>query len=755
MASSARLRSTNHLGMHHSRLHHLVRPGAHPALPGVPGFLVSDHNPRSVVEGEPGRHTQRLLERVMCQPSGYDPLHSGAAVINGEAGVLIHLIHVATSTALGVFASVLAMLIPYPRLAHRQVKNASRLYVENTCERFNHSVDAISALDKSTAISFFTQVKFLSKAGAKILQSIRNNLDGMHWERPRMRVLDPNYIDPEQKLHDMEIPVRGMDIALSSCASFPVGVIDEELRGVLLDCRGKLGLKSDKKASFNESTPPESKNKQDLNNFPWSLKNLSIAYKHLPTSFFLYCVQLLLHDSPIAMTTSIMNNVKKSQKAYADDQEYWSHKKIKQVISKMLPSSQNLGFAFKCSLSLGLAVLFGLIYDKEDGYWSGLTIAISFDTARQATFSVANARGQGTAMGSIYGVICSYVFQKCGGLRFLALLPWVVFTSFLMHSRMYGQGGGISAVIGALLVLGRNHYGPPAQFAIARIAEATIGLTCFIVIEILMNHTRGASLAKSELSQSLRALQDCIDSIHITTSSDKQTSSPNSCQELREKQKKLKTIVRQLEEFTAEAEMEPNFWFLPFHGACYRRMLESLSTMVDLLLFVAYSIENVSRLSQKERVIWVDQQDRVNEKIELFKNKVSPTLKCLEDITNLKSLRKLEKELKNKNLPCDIESGEYPTSKMLCGDEEADSIAGSFLEHLEEMADTIHHSSDEETLRGQMIMNYSCLGFCISGLVRETIKIQNEVKELVMWENPTSHTNLSEIYCKINALRSE
>ncbi|KAF7818508.1 p-hydroxybenzoic acid efflux pump subunit aaeB [Senna tora] len=76
-----------------------------------------------------------------------------------------------------------------------------------------HFQHAIAALDNSTAISFFAQVKFLSKAGSKILQSIRDNLDGMHWERPRMRVLDPNYIDPEENLQDMEIPVRGMDIA--------------------------------------------------------------------------------------------------------------------------------------------------------------------------------------------------------------------------------------------------------------------------------------------------------------------------------------------------------------------------------------------------------------------------------------------------------------------------------------------------------------------------------------------------------------
>lgn len=46
-----------------------------------------------------------------------------STVIHGaeEAGILVHPIHVAASTALGALASVLAMLFPYPRLACCQV----------------------------------------------------------------------------------------------------------------------------------------------------------------------------------------------------------------------------------------------------------------------------------------------------------------------------------------------------------------------------------------------------------------------------------------------------------------------------------------------------------------------------------------------------------------------------------------------------------------------------------------------------------
>lgn len=564
----------------------------------------------------------------------------------------------------------------------------------------------------------------------------------MHWERPQIKVFNSQCIDPDEKLQDLDIPIRGIDIAVSNCNSFPAGVIDEELRGVLLNCRGQFSQKLDQQAKCFaplDATTPEMERE-------FLSKNLSITYKDLPASFFLYCVLLLLEDSSTAKKTDHM-----VLKAVKTGESQWSFRRITEVVKNLIPSNHNLTFAFKSSLSLGLAVLFGLIYNKENGYWSGLTIAISFVTGRQPTFSVANARGQGTAMGSIYGILCCFIFQRFEDLRFLPLIPWVVFSYFLRHSRMYGQAGGISADIGALLILGRRNYGPPSQFTVARIAEATIGLICFIIVEILLSPSRAATLAKSELSQSLTTLRDCIGQIRTITPNKREMSS-SSYEALIDKQKKLKSIVCQLEEFIAEAELEPNFWFLPFHRDCYHKILESLSRMADLLLFAAYSMENVTRLSQKEGVFWMDFQDRVNENMKIFKNKIDPILKCLEQITRTKSVQKLENELKNKNLPHDIESQEYPNAdafRILSREEEVDSITSSFILHLEEMTNKTHTKKDEEIL-----LHYSCLGFCTTSLMRETIEIESEVKELLIWENPSSQPNFKEIYCKINALRS-
>ncbi|KAL1350117.1 hypothetical protein HN51_014265 [Arachis hypogaea] len=659
-------------------------------------------------------------------------VHVSAAINSAaEAGVTVYPIHAASSTALGVVASILAMLLPYPRLAYYEVRKLYRLYTDNISERLNWNIDTITASDSSTAVGFSNQSMTLSTIGAKLFQRTEVNMKGMHWERPH----NPHCIDPKERLQDLEVPIRGMDIALSSCTSFPIDVIDEELRGVLIHCKGRFSQKLDQQgkcfAPFDATTNLETK-KEILN------RSISKAYKDLPTSFFLYCLQLLLDNSPV--TKKIDHMVEKTKKI-GDSKRIF--RKIAEVVMNFMPSTHNLVFAFKCSLSLGLAVFFGLTYNKENGYWSGLTIAISFDTRRQPTFSVANARGQGTAMGSIYGVLCCSIFHKYADLRFLPLLPWLVFYTFLRHSKMYGQSGAISAVIGASLILGRKHYGPPTQFAITRITEATIGLVCFIIVEILVSPSRATTLAKTALSESLGTLQDCIT---------KDMPMPSiSSQALREGQNKMKSLVCQLEAFIAEADLEPNFWFLPFHGACYQKMLESLSRTADLLLFVAYSMEQLTQLSQKGNGgSEVDLQNGMNETIENFKNKVGPTLKCLEEITKMKSLKKLEKELKKRNLPCDIESGEYPNAEtFLIGDEDVEIILGTFFKHLEGITSRTHTNRDEE-----MLFHYSCLGFCISNLVREIIKIENQVRELIMWENPSNQANMKEICCKISTLCS-
>ncbi|KAK3038539.1 hypothetical protein RJ639_029339 [Escallonia herrerae] len=665
------------------------------------------------------------------------------AVIHGErTGTLMHPLHVAGSTALGALASVLAMLLPYPRLATFEVRKLFRSYTEIASERTNLYVKAFLAQDSQTGNDMISRAKPIAETGAKLLKSIELVQGGVLLERPRIRDLKHDIINPGARLQEMETSIRGMEIALTSCPSFPLDMMDQGLTNILLHAGVQLGLKLEQAECFlpnDAMTVPETK-EELLDKSLRCLARISPTKKDLPAFFFLFCIQLLLsdsnitrnqdstlYDSQIPNTEEMRNTHQKSQFSFRRSYD----------VSSLIPSNEGLAFAFKCSLSLGLAVLFGLIYTRENGYWSGLTIAITFATGRQPTFTFSNARAQGTAMGSVYGVLCCFVLPRFTEARFLLLLPWIIFTSFLRHSRMYGQAGGISAVIGALLILGRKNYGAPDEFAIARLAEAFIGLFCMIMVELLLQPRRAATIAKSRLSQSIGTLQLCIQQIVLFSSQKENPSS--TIMALRAQQKKLKSLVNDLENLSKYAEMEPDFWFLPFRASCYNKLQASLSKMVALMHFMAYIMESLQQTSEKFGDAGKQIEENMNNDVELFKETLNTSLKSLE-ITSIKSLAVFKKEWQDDKIH-DLESGSLPFHVSATCDDVVEKILSSFLHNQKKVTEKILADEEEEELKGRMVLCLGSLGFCISRSLGETKEIEQGIKELVQWENPLSHVH--------------
>ncbi|KAH8506197.1 hypothetical protein H0E87_013136 [Populus deltoides] len=665
----------------------------------------------------------------------------GAAIHGAEEGVVTHPIHVASSTALGALASVLAMLIPYPWLAYCKARKTCRLYVENASERLNIYVEGLTAQNKQAAADLLSQAKFLSVTGAKHLQTIKDTRGGMACEKPQIRKLNPG-----ENLQDIEILMKGVEIALDSCPSFPVSMIDEGIKQALLDMKGKIGLKLQNAkclAPFDATTAPEAKAGESNVLAP---KIGGATQADLPAFFFLYCLELLSRELPVGQNpecnsentnkTDTRDVTSKRDQEKANLRKTWDYSTIK------LPNMERWTLATKCSLSMGFAVLFGLIFNKENGYWSGLIIATSFVTERQATFTVANARGQGTAIGSVYGILCCFIFQRFVDLRFLPLLPWIIFTSFLRHSRMYGQAGGIAAVIGALLILGRKNYGPPNEFATARLVEVCIGLICFIMAEILLQPARAATLAKTEFAGSLRALRDCIDDTFQLCAGQKSALS-SSIPALRRKHQEVRSRINNLEKFIAAAESEPNFWFLPFYGACYRKLLVSLRKMECLLLFVAIEIETLSQVSDRLLQVLINS-------IYLLPlgGHVRFSLKCIEELISMNSLALLESGVqKISTSHDDTELGKSSPSadevfRTLSPDEE--EVENSISQHSKEEADGIEKREGAQELKSRLILRIYSLEFCISSLIKETREIEKQVKELITWENPESQFSTKE-----------
>ncbi|XP_024980917.1 uncharacterized protein LOC112517774 [Cynara cardunculus var. scolymus] len=653
--------------------------------------------------------------------------------MGGETDPVMHPVHVAASTAIGVLACVLALLLPYPSLATCQVKKKCKLYVDNASERLKLCVKAFCAQDNISAQAFASQANSLSINGTKLLNAINSKKESMKWETLPIEFLKPYCMNTAEKLQAVEIPVKGLQIALHHLHSFPPQILDHDLKDSLHKLQENITLTFDQLKSCMPSdhlaTFPES----NLENLMLPLHSFPQTHKDLPSFFFLFCSKLLQKK----MTESSSANPLSSRDERNKKNPEWN---LSEWISTFVRHRRFM-LALKCSLSVGFAVLFGLIYSKQNGIWSGLPVAISFAASREAAFRVSNLKAQGTVLGTVYGVLGCFVLEKFVKVRFLILLPWFIFCSLIRRSRMYGPAGGVSAVIGAVLVLGRENFGSPTEFAIIRIVEAFIGLSCSIVVELVFQPTRASTLAKIQLSKTLQVLHECVCAVSLGSGS-------KDC--IGNGRNKLKANVNELRKFIQEAEMEPNFWFLPFNGVCYNKLLKTLSNMEALLVFMNHANES---LEQESRQMGRTMSFKILEgDVELFKEMIHPSIKCFERVILVKSLNKLDKDLQKSGPSSDIELGKLPYSPQKLNVHSEDEMGKMVNSYLERSKEFVVGEGCEEVKGHELVLSLSAFAFCLRGLVRDTKEIEKGVMELLQWENPSSHVNLYEISCKIHAI---
>ncbi|XP_010473184.1 PREDICTED: uncharacterized protein LOC104752651 [Camelina sativa] len=638
-------------------------------------------------------------------------------VFNGEvAHVFMLPVHLAASTALGAIASLLAVLLPFPRLAHSQMSKGCKFYAETALERLNLFVEVMMARDNTTAQVLIARAASFSAAAKNTLKSIKIHHDRLVWERPDTRFLRRKQkLNPEEKLHATEFLMRGLELALGSCSSFPQGMNHDELTRLLEGPRTHIA-------------PQSSSTLKSQDSLDWHLETGSLSTAALPVCFFRYCIKIFRGDFlSMRQDSNSVNRSNTEEETHPGNEGLSMTKKVLDILCVWM-AREKFVFAFKCSISLGLAVLFGIMYNKQNGYWSGLTVAISLVSGRQATLTVANSRLQGTAMGSVYGLLCCFLFHRLEEFRFLPLLPWIILAVFMRHSKVYGQPGGVTAAIAALLILGRRNYGAPTEFAIARIVEASIGLLCFVFGEILVTPVRAATLARTELTHCLDALLDCIQSLVLC--SEQKNQKMASVADLRKRQAKLKSHVDVLERLTGEALTEPKIPFLrPLNTVSYYKLLGSFSKISDLCLYVCDGLKNLSGVQPNLVFPW----ENITHDLRAFQEKLNPSVKCLKEITITKSQARLQKELQKRKICHDIEAGttsneNYSNMELGPSQDDAERFTVSFVRLLKEATDKISDNTAEEVLKkSETALCLSSLGFCISRLMQETICIVTEI----------------------------
>ncbi|XP_074267856.1 uncharacterized protein LOC141591438 [Silene latifolia] len=673
--------------------------------------------------------------------------------INAEhTEVLLHPLRVAASTALGALACIFALMLPFPHLASSQVKYNSKLFAENASERVKIFVKAFCAEDGVSSQALISQAKWLAIQANKFLQCIKARQESMHCERFLTQFLRPYCNNPGDRFQELETLLRGMEIASSNSTSLSLmdGQLKDEIDGLERQINHNLEQLTSHMPG-QTSTTPES-NAKDFTDFLHTLQTPPSNGTHLPSYFFLFCMKLL-HTQSRAMTIPSSSHKLDKNTLQTQNQPNGHGISLKKICVNYSPftvSKKRLVFALKSSLSLGLAVLFGLYYSKPNGFWAGLPVAISLAVAREATFKVTNVKFQGTVIGNVYGVLGCFVFMRFVEVRFLALLPWFIFTSFLRQSKMYGQAGAVSAAIGAVLILGRKNFGPPSDFAVTRIVETFIGLSCSIIVELVLHPTRAASLAKLQLSKSLSTLKESLSSIDLVAMSKA---------ELLNRANTLKRDLSELHKYISEAEDEPSFWFIPFNSTSYKKILYSLVNMGDTLIFIAHALglleEQFGKLEVMGSNSSKDVLDKINGDVKLVGKKTSFSMKCLGEITSIKSLVVLEKDLAKKGGKYDVEMGKRTNNSNTFSSFDQEDVKKFdilFIDHLKEVCENIQFSDDEKEIKSRMVLSWSAIGFCMNCLMKETAEIENGVGEIVQSENPKCQINLREISSEIHAV---
>ncbi|KAL5710916.1 hypothetical protein ACHQM5_021424 [Ranunculus cassubicifolius] len=671
-------------------------------------------------------------------------LYSVTSVEGVQTDPLLHPVHVGVSTVVAALASVVALLLPFPRLACHEVREKCNTLDENASERLDLYIKGFCAENKTEAQAYLSQAKSLGKMGRSLLQTIKLKQESMQWEIPRCISSVFTYkVEPIDRLQTLETVLQGMEIALTSSSLFPLRVADQELGKTLLSLTENVTLKKSDCSLYSESSTVSEANNKFWDKFLQTLQPMFPTQDDLPSFFFLFCVKLIQSGLISDQQTSKAPNIKK---------EVSSHKQERSVADKFLGdwhvkvSTERLMLALKCSFSLGLAVFVGMLFSKDNGFWSGLAVAVGMAFGREATFKIANLKAQGTVLGSIYGIFCFFIFQRFLELRFFSLLPWIIFTSFLRSSRMYGPTGAMSAIIGALIILGRKDYGSPSEFAMVRILEVFIALTCSVVVDLLLRSKRPSTLAKIQLSQSLGALHDCVQSMPLRISSVNKEF--KNFVESKEKGGKLTIELSALCKIIGEADVEPNFWFIPFCTTSYGKLHNSLSKMLELMFFATRAVELFVQESHTIEDAWKEHQEILDGDLEYFRMVVGSSIKHLKEVTSIRSLSTLESDMKRRDTAYDLELGK---SRNI-DEDEIQKVIGSFVQHSNDAVKKILALEVENNLKSQMVLSLSTLGFCMHGLMKETRKLEKSVKDLFQWENPSTHVNLCELHCKVTAL---
>ncbi len=146
--------------------------------------------------------------------------------------------------------------------------------------------------------------------------------------------------------------------------------------------------------------------------------------------------------------------------------------------------------AFKTGIAVVLCVWLGNLFGLAHSYWAAVSAIVVMGSDTTVTFASCRDRVIGTAIGAFLGWVTFYAWHGHYLLYGLA----VTLCLFVCGALAYDKAGRLAAVALSIIVL-VSIDGGPAQAAIARFLEVSLGIVVALAVTLLVFPPRSAETA--------------------------------------------------------------------------------------------------------------------------------------------------------------------------------------------------------------------------------------------------------------------
>jgi uncharacterized membrane protein YgaE (UPF0421/DUF939 family) len=137
--------------------------------------------------------------------------------------------------------------------------------------------------------------------------------------------------------------------------------------------------------------------------------------------------------------------------------------------------------AFKAGLAAVLCVWLGNLFGLSHSYWSAVSAIVVMASDDSVTFASCRDRVIGTAIGAFLGWLTFYAWHG----HYLLYALSVTLCIFVCSMLAFEKAGRLAAVTLSIIVLIKSDGGP-AQVALARFLEVSLGIVVALAVTLLV-----------------------------------------------------------------------------------------------------------------------------------------------------------------------------------------------------------------------------------------------------------------------------